>query len=802
MQPAESYEFFSASGIFKRAHVDAGRLHAGKHASNAQQIEQRNALFDVCLRSGLAHLIVSYVRAEAPSAFPTDARHGVVTYVLKEPIAVQQWIGRTLEIIEQRISESVAHTAQPPVSPHGKHHQHAEVASPALLEQYARQLNGLRSIAMALVGRLEDGSRQVAQSAGILLETSLEDTELAGLTSAGIRHLLELLARIQTIGCACQCMLWLQENQVAVNGEQLEKFYNKARSLRSHNSQEFEAKFGVSARSKEPMLLIENVMQSANVTVDAMGGHLPPRNLSHLLKLLRSPSVVNDILNFYGSEIEREPIEGYFRVQVALLMYFCLDLAYVSTLSHHKHTGARIAHKMRAVADSFAAQLSVRDDMKLTLLALWLIENAVTVNTSSADHTGAIYESAIALLQQSSAMHLHQKYDLEPDLILHVLETLVHRGESLFAWKVWNTFGIDLDQAPLLATELAVVISLEMNLWERSLMLARSRKQSHLLQLVLSWLVRSNRVKDLVQSVTLVAEEEKMFHSLMMDGQFEDGEDVLQDENIKHVDLLVMYYLLRHKYETAWQVHHDHLAMIRDRTAGDTRIASFVLNQPSFRIRAALLANMCPEPLMKERNHELHQHEDVSMDQVQKPRLTQSIPMVTSTIPSLPASAADVEMSGEPEQATLSTPKKKVQREESALVSVTDYSPGIFSTRASQPRASSVKKRSAQESTAKSNGVQIDSSTESAFHGITQRKPDDRTPRKATQALDFGTSPAVPTASFAVNAGSGAKKNFMESLAGTGAVLIVRGLFHLLTHLSLCVIRTSINGRTACSLAL
>lgn len=763
MEPAESYEFFSASGIFKRAHVDAGRLHAGKHATNAQQIEQRNALFDVCLHSGLAHLIVSYVRAEAQSAFPTDARHGIVTYVLKEPIAVQQWIGHTLQIIEQRISESVAHTAQPPVSPHGKHHQHADVASSALLEQYARQLNGLRSIAMALVGRLEDGSRQVAQSAGISLETSLEDTELARLTSAGIRHLLELLARIQTINCACQCMLWLQENQVAVNGDHLENFYNKARSLRLHASDEFEAKFGacgLTARSKQPILLIENVMQSANVTVDAMGGHLPPRKFSHLLKVLRSPTVVNDILNFYGSEIEREPIEGYFRVQVALLMYFCLDMAYVSTLSHHKHTGARIAHKMRAVADSFAAQLSVRDDMKLTLLALWLLENAVTVNTSSADHTSAIYESAIALLQQSSAMHLHQKYDLEPDLILHILETLVHRGESLFAWKVWNTFGIDLDQSPPLATELAVVISLEMNLWERSLMLARSRKQSHLLHLVLSWLMKSNRLKDLVQSVTLVAEEEKIFHSLMMDRQSEDGQDVLQEENIKHVDLLVMYYLLRHKYETAWQVHHDHLAMIRDQTAGDTRIASFVLNQPSFRIRAALLANMCPEPQMMERNHEQHQQEDVSMDHVHKPRLTQSIPMVTSAISSLHARTADVEMSTEPQQAAQSTPKE-APRDESALVSVTDYSPGIFSTRASQPRASSVKKRSAHDSTAKSDGVQIDSSTESSFHGITQSKSVGRTPRKAAQALDFGSS----TASFAVN--GSAKKSFMESLAGT-----------------------------------
>ena len=119
---------------------------------------------------------------------------------------------------------------------------------------------------------------------------------------------------------------------------------------------------------------------------------------------------------------------------------------------------------MRSLTVSHAAQLSVCDDMKLTLLALWLLENAIVVKMSGDNEAAAIYENALGLLQQSSAMHLHQKCNLEADWILHLLETLVHRGESLVAWKVWHTFRVELEQSPPAATELIVVVSLESDL--------------------------------------------------------------------------------------------------------------------------------------------------------------------------------------------------------------------------------------------------------------------------------------------------------------------------------------------------
>lgn len=785
VEPAETYEFFTVSGVFKRAHIDA-KLHVVQQ-QGAQHIVQCNALFDVCLTSGLAHIIVAYIRAEAPrgGAFMNGSSKDSVStpltglepknYVLKEPIAVQQWVRRRLESVERRVNEIVADDQF-----HGGHADSKE-PSQSELEASIRELNGLRSIAMTLVERLKEGSRHVTQLAqgnssmrlanGVASNSdkhsSLDETELSGLTRAGIQNLLEILGRIQTVVSACQCMLWLEENRISVDERKYEEFYKGAKAIRATYWDQFVDNYGgaVSSTStggqlSEPLLLIENVMRSANVTLSDLGGSCPPRQLNQLLQLLRAQTIQDDVINYYGDEMEREPIEGFFRVHVALLMYFCLDRAYLSDLSPQVHTGVRIAHKMRAMADSFAAQLNVRDDMKLTLLALWLIENAATVNTGNHDHVTAIYDSAVSLLQQSSAMHLHQKYDLEPDLILHVIETLVHRGESVVAWKVWNTFGVDLTHSPSTATELAVVVSLELDLWERALTILRAQKRVDLLELVINWLVKSNRVKELVQSATLLAEEETIFHQLMLNAGIFSAEDALKDENIRRADLLTMYYALRTKYETAWAVHHEHLAMIRRCTSGDTQIAAAVLNQPSFRARAALLENMCPEPTPSQQSKfvrkESNDDDDMAIDADINPRHKQ--PML------LQSASGDVSTTAENNSSKMmdtTLPDSSVSSNRSSMASTPlkssgatapEYSPGIYSSRASLPRSSSAKKRPAHagsnETGVASTGKVIDSAPNSPGLRFLSRRHSSGEDggsgaRKVVQSLNFGSTPIV-----------------------------------------------------------
>lgn len=785
VEPAETYEFFTVSGVFKRAHIDA-KLHVVQQ-QGAQHLVQRNALFDVCLASGLAHIIVAYIRAEAPrgGAFMNgSSKDGVSTlltglepknYVLKEPIAVQQWARRRLESVERRVNEIVADDQF-----HGGHADSKE-PSQSELEASIRELNGLRSIAMTLVERLKEGSRHVTQLAqgnssmrlanGVASNSSdkhssLDETELSGLTRAGIQNLLELLGRIQTVVSACQCMLWLEENRISVDERKYEEFYKGAKAIRATYWDQFVDNYGgaVSSTStggqlSEPLLLIENVMRSANVTLSDLGGSCPPRQLNQLLQLLRAQTIQDDVINYYGDEMECEPIEGFFRVHVALLMYFCLDRAYLSDLSPQVHTGVRIAHKMRAMADSFAAQLNVRDDMKLTLLALWLIENAATVNTGNHDHVTAIYDSAVSLLQQSSAMHLHQKYDLEPDLILHVIETLVHRGESVVAWKVWNTFGVDLAHSPSTATELAVVVSLELDLWERALAILRAQKRVDLLELVINWLVKSNRVKELVQSATLLAEEETIFHQLMLNAGIFSAEDALKDENIRRADLLTMYYALRTKYEIAWAVHHEHLAMIRSCTSGDTQIAAAVLNQPSFRARAALLENMCPEPTPSQQSKFARKEsndDDMAIDADINPRHKQ--PML------LQSASDDVSTTVENnsnEMMDTTLPDSSVSSNRSSVAATPlkssgttapEYSPGIYSSRASLPRSSSAKKRPAHtgsnEAGVALTGKAIDSAPGSPGLRFLSRRHSSGEDggsgaRKVVQSLNFGSTPVV-----------------------------------------------------------
>jgi hypothetical protein len=776
VEPAETFEFFTVSGVFRRVNVDASQ-HAGQ--PGAQILLQRSALFEVCLKSGLAHLVVAYIRAEEAQALqPDGAFAGVKNYVLKEPIAVQQWARRRLETIEQDVNELVA-------DQQFSGRESPRSAKTEAVDEELRQLNGLRMILIALTERLKEGSRQAAvSSSGVDADGNvLDETELTRLTTAGIQNLLQLLARTQSVSSACICMLWLQENGVAADSEMYTAFYGQARSLRVTYREQFEEIYGSKLSSvsglKEPMLFIEHVMKSAGVSLKDLGGSCPPTQLGQLLELLRTSSIQEDVVQFYGDEVDREPIEGFFRVQVALLLYFCLDRAYLSVWKQHTQSGARIANKMRSLADSLAAQLNVRDDMKLTLLALWLVENAVVVKTSGDDQVSAIYENAIGLLQQSSAMHLHQKYDLEADLILHLLETLVHRGESLVAWKVWNTFGVELEQSPPAATELVVVISLELDLWERALSLMLSQTRPDLLGLLFNWLMKSHRLKELVQGVTLLPAEEKLFHTYMMESNIIEDEDILRDESIKRVDFLVMYYILRNKYEQAWDVHHEHLAMIREMSRGDTEIAMAALNQPSLRIRASLLANMCAEPPAKSYPHRSRNSSgDRRRHHATKPALLENEAMedVSDDEPSTPSPSAPAGSS--PKE--IHTEEKEVTSNGSAFVSAQadhlthfqdmseagefDYSPGIFSGR----QGSSVTTRSIEspapfvtgQKTPTSAGGKgkgkaragdvsigsIDSSPDSALHTLTRPKPvvTSSTSSRgiARQALNFDSSPA------------------------------------------------------------
>ncbi|KAI9917108.1 hypothetical protein PsorP6_012752 [Peronosclerospora sorghi] len=152
-------------------------------------------------------------------------------------------------------------------------------------------------------------------------------------------------------------------------------------------------------------------------------------------------------------------------------------------------------------------------------------------------------------------MHFHQKDDLEPALILLLLETLIHCGEKLVAWKVWNTFGSEIQVFPPVATDFVVVILLELDLLEHALSLIRSQRRPDLLYVLFNWLMKSSRVKELVQGVTLLPREEKLFHTHMMEHNVLNDEDVLRDEKIKRVNFLVMYYILRNMYEQACNVH-------------------------------------------------------------------------------------------------------------------------------------------------------------------------------------------------------------------------------------------------------
>ncbi|GLD93732.1 hypothetical protein PINS_up002337 [Pythium insidiosum] len=195
---------------------------------------------------------------------------------------------------------------------------------------------------MALIERLQEGSRQLGahvRSVRVPMSSSdrpdvlLQQTELARLTSDGVQHLLELLFRIQAATLSCQCVLWLHERRLRVDADLWQEFYYQARTTRASLRQDFEGSYQVVLSSISnsdiayPSLLIELVLQNANVAPQLSA---PPRSLAELLThLLRAPRIQDEISRFYGDELAHEPVESYFRVQVALLLYFALDLAYL-----------------------------------------------------------------------------------------------------------------------------------------------------------------------------------------------------------------------------------------------------------------------------------------------------------------------------------------------------------------------------------------------------------------------------------------------------------------------------------------
>jgi hypothetical protein len=643
---------------------------------------QRNALFDVCLHSGLSHVIVAYIRAEEK-----EPHHGLFGtssntkgYVLKEPIAVQQWVKNTTEDIEKKINELMI------LKDRVSHQDKQQTSDKEHLVQQVRKLNGLKTITLALIERLKEGTQQISQltgdsrRGGDIVEVNdderLEETELARLTNAGTKNLLELLYQIQNISYVCKCALWLEQHQITIVEETYRNFYQKARTMRKSFREAFESKYGSSLlekneSSRDVSLLIEIVMKSANISIKKdLGGIFPPVHLSHLFQLFASSHIEKDIVNFYGEEIHEQPIESYFRVQIALFLYFALDMAYLSTFNKRKTTisACQIVQKMQFFVDSFASQLGVREDMKRTLFALWLVENAPVVSFEDGD-VWELYEEAINSLQQS----LTRRDDsLEEELVLHLVQTLVHRGDSLMASRIWNMFGVTIkvSNTNVLKLELALVISLDLQLWERALTLLRhngisGNRRKELLKVIFEWLEDQNRLQELVQGASLNADEEKELEKFMM--SIEDRSLILGEQNLKRVDLLVMYYLLRQQFQDAWRVHKLQLKQIRLLTHGETQIVAHILNSESFRIRLKLLNITSTEP----------ETEPTDDDLITSKVLSQQVSLVGKAV----REKASVIVNQQSNVSFQSTPSQSFT-----------YAPGIFSSRASQPRSASVKK--------------------------------------------------------------------------------------------------------------
>ncbi|CAH0518482.1 unnamed protein product [Peronospora belbahrii] len=269
--------------------------------------------------------------------------------------------------------------------------------------------------------------------------------------------------------------------------------------------------------------------------------------------------------------------------------------------------------------------------------------------------------------------------------------------------------------------------------------------------------MKSCRLKELVQSVTLLPVEEKLFHTCMMECNIIMDEDVLRDDNIKRVDFLVMYYVLRNKYEQAWHVHHEHLAMIRAMSRGDTEIALAALGQPSLRIRAALLSNMCPESTPKsysQRSRNANaQCEGRQRQRFVQPALFENVEM--KDVSDSETSARTTFEPTEPISRKVCAEEKQTTPFGSAFVDeetepltrfqeMVDtgkfcYSPGVFSSR----RGSSVSTRSAEPPTP----VAADKKTPTLLKDRGKSIAANVTGLRdvARQSLNFGPSPAKPS---------------------------------------------------------
>lgn len=655
-----------------------------------------------------------------------------------------------------------------------------------------RELSGLRAIAIALVGRFKEGAQQLEADAivgrsvngptGQRPEEALRQTELVWLTKDGIQNLLDVLFRIQSITLTHQCVQWFTEREIYFDADQYHEFYYQARSARASLRQSFEGGYDVVMSSISnsdiafPSLLIELVMQSANLSQQMP---LPPNNALDLFKLLQAPTVQDEMVRAYAEDVGTEPVEVLFRVPAALLLYFALDMAYVSLAesrkhSHHGWSGSDLVAEFIDIADSFAAQMDVPDDMKATLLALWLIENAVNVRLTSNDEVGPIYHGAVTRILESSAIHLQRKAGLEADLILYMIETLVHRGESSVGWKIWTAFDMVLSELPAVATEYVVMVNLELTAWERALSLLRNQNRLDLFELVLKWLVKSNRMKELVHYTTLSKDEERIFDDFMMGGRVL-SEAVLHEGSIRKADLLVMYYVLRNDFDKAWAVHHEHLALIRESTSGNTNVALAVLHQQSFRIRTGLLENMKPEPVSTahtqgykfKRSFKPTQPMDTDLLMIgsasgfpilqhPEPSASEDDEQMSDDVPFLSsAPASEIPIIAPPTQTMDSGASSATGQ--AAPQMPPSYSPGIYSSRSSQPRANSITKSPLRESVKDASTPvvsttqptvpigSIDWSPFPASKRPVKAPPADGGSKRVVQALNFGPPPAPTT---------------------------------------------------------
>lgn len=581
------------SGLFKRA-----RLAEQESTKNLDipALVQRNALFDICLRAGLGSLIAAYIRAEENgserSQFGRNLGHK--NHVLKEPIAAKQWVRRCVESLERNVelitSDFDNCCLQRFECENGKFADGIET-----LECVIRQSNGLRCIVLALVDRFYSATHST-------LDGIDQDTELAELTKAGTMELLELLYRSQAISYKSQYVSWLLENRnyLMTDGEYI-MHYKNVLSHRAACARQFQERHGPTHAALlgelEQQLMVETVLKNAGIqpfTVFADGS--PPLKVGTLLQILHRTETLGQFMEDYIHEMRHESVESYFGVSIAFLFYFGLDRTWICSFSRQQKLELDdFLLNFRQLADSLASTLGLREDMKLTLFAIWLIENSSVLHGDENLMSG-VYHHAVPLLAQASAMHLQSADDLEDSAMIHVVQTLLQRGVAPLAWKLWHFFGLN-DANTDAKSESAILLALEMNQWEQALMLMRRGNRQDMLDVILSWMERNEGLKLFVQRMSLTKKEEQLFHRFMLQGINQKNNDVVAERFLKRVDLVIIYHTLRHQYETAWMIHHGQIKCIRQCTQGDSSEASLLLNCDAIRTRTALLKSCSPEPI-------------------------------------------------------------------------------------------------------------------------------------------------------------------------------------------------------------